>query len=267
MKEQGLERHINPIKRVSDKNDLTMEGRLPKMSDIQSRSISIQTGVSLSTIRGLDLGEDEEELAELLGVDVGYVTGFNIQASAYFPLRGRLGARLGLGWVQKGFSEEIDFSAFFNALIGAFTDDPDLLEESIISTTRITSNYLSVPALLQFNPVSRVRILAGPVLSVFLGCSIKATTESDSETESVSANCDELGEESLNTFDISIMTGAGVDIPVSNRVSVSLDAIFDLGLSNVLSTESTTEDDIAIFSDPKYQGFRIVAGVSIPFGN
>ncbi len=259
MKKKRLVQHVNPI--IYDRGDLIMERSIPKMSNTQPRSISIQTGVSFSTIKGLNLGEEDEELAEAFGFDIGYITGFNIQASAYFPFHGKLGARLGLGWAQKGYSQSSDLTDFYNELTSLFSDDPDDLIESVTSTSSITSNYLSIPALLQFNPVPRVRILAGPVLSVFLGCSIKNTTEIDSETETVTVSCDEAEVDIINTLDISVTTGAGVDIPVSNRISISLDATFDLGLSNIV------EDDLSSSTDGKYQGFRIVAGISIPLGS
>ena len=211
-----------------------------------TKSVSIQAGLSLSTVTTPDEFEDLGDL-----VDIGYVSGVNVRASVYLPIRGRLGTQLGLGWMQKGFSLEIELSDLFGDFAGYYSDYefPD-----ISSTTDFRINYLSVPALLQFNPISKVRLLAGPVLSFALGCNLESILEADGEQERESIDCGDDIE--LETVDVSIRAGAGVDIPVSSAFSVSLDAVYDLGMRNY-----DKEGD-----DSKNRGFAITAGVSFPLG-
>ena len=211
-----------------------------------TRSVSIQAGLSLSTVTTPDEFDNFEDL-----VDIGYVSGVNVRASVYLPIRGRLGTQLGLGWMQKGFSMEIQVSELFGDFVGYFSEYevPD-----ISSTTNFKANYISVPALLQFNPISKVRLLAGPVLSFALGCSLESILVVDGDEERESVDCGDDIE--LETVDISIRAGAGVNIPVSSAFSISLDAVYDLGMRNY-----EKEGD-----DSKNRGFAITAGVSLPLG-
>ena len=212
-----------------------------------TKSVSIQAGLSLSTVTTPDELEDFGDV-----LDIGYRNGVNVRASVYLPIWGRLGTQLGLGWMQKGFSWELNVSEIFGDFIGYFSEDE---VSDISSIINFKMNYLSVPTLLQFNPTSKVRLLAGPVLSIALGCSLESITEVDGtvgERESVDCG-DEI---ELETVDISIRAGAGVNIPVSSAFSVSLDAVYDLGM----------RDYDKEGGDSKNRGFAITAGVSLPIG-
>ena len=225
-----------------------------------SKSISIWAGLSLSSITTPDeirgLPDAERDL-----IDIGYRSGVNLRASVFLPISGGLGTRLGLGWIQNGWTLDVEVPE-----LRGYDDDyyDDYHEHydgaSIRSRATARANYLSAPALLQFNPTSSVHLLAGPVFSFALGCSFAPTFEIDGiVTERDSADCgDDDVDLDLSTVDISIMVGAGVNIPVSSALSVSPEAVFDLGMTD-FSPEDGNEGS-------KNKSFGITAGVSLLLG-
>lgn len=225
-----------------------------------AKSISIWAGLSLSSITTPDgirrLPDSERDL-----IDIGYRSGVNLRASVYLPISGGLGTRLGLGWIQKGWTLEVEVPELPGYDDDYYDDFYDYYDDvSIRSRARARANYLSAPALLQFNPISSVHLLAGPVFSFALGCSFAATLEVDGVvTERESADCgDDDVDLELTTANISIMVGAGVNIPISSALSVSLEAVFDLGMTDF----SKVDGD----EGSKNKSFGITAGVSLPLG-
>ena len=220
---------------------------------VPGKSISIWAGLSLSSITTPD------EIKDLPDIDIGYRSGFNIRASVFLPISGRLGTRLGLGWIQKGWTLDVDVPELPGYDDDYYDDYYDYYDDASIRS-RARVNYLSAPALLQFNPTSSVHLLAGPVFSFALGCSFAATLEVDGAvTERDSADCDDEDVDlDLRTVDISIMVGAGVNIPVSSALSVSLEAVFDLGVT----------DFSKVYGDEgsKNKSFGITAGVNLQLG-
>ena len=68
-----------------------------------------------------------------------------------------------------------------------------------------------------------------PVLAYALGCIVETEFEDGLD---VSANCnDDFVDVELETVDISARVGEGVNKPVSSVFSVSLDAVYDLGMT------------------------------------
>ncbi|MXZ18454.1 MAG: PorT family protein, partial [Rhodothermaceae bacterium] len=200
-----------------------------------TKSVSIQAGLGLSTITHPDADPS---------YDPDYRSGFNIRASVFLPISDRLGSQLGIGWVQRGYSVEIQ--RLENENYGYPEDFPDRI------SIRDRVNYLSIPALLQFNPMSGtgIRLQAGPVLSFALNCRAAIEIRDGTSSETDSFDC---ADDDLETVDISIMTGVGVNIPVSSAFSVSLDAVYDVGM---IDTSPNVES--------KNRGFVITAGVSLP---
>ena len=223
-------------------------------SGYPSKSISIQAGLSLSSVTTPDVIKDLPSAADL--IDIGYRSGGSIRASVFLPISGGLGTQLGLGWIQKGWSSEVEPPEF------TLEDDDDLFDyyDDASFEYRVRVNYVSAPTLLQFNPISTVHLLAGPVFSFALSCSAEATTEvNGTVTERVSGDCDDDDVDlELNTVDISIMVGAGVNIPISSAFSVSLEAVYDLGI-----TDFSPEDGN---KGSKNKNFGVAAGVSLPLG-
>ena len=224
-------------------------------SGYPTKSISIQAGLSISSVTTPDAIKDLPSAAKDL-IDIGYRSGGSIRASVYLPISGRLGTQLGLGWILKGWSVEVEPPAF------TLEDDDDLFDyyNDVSFGYRVRVNYVSAPTLLQFNPISTVYLLAGPVFSFALSCSAEATTEvNGTVTGRVSGDCDDDDVSiDLNTVDLSIMVGAGVNIPISSAFSVSLEAVYDLGI-----TDFSPEDGN---NGSKNKSFGITAGVSLPLG-
>lgn len=192
-------------------------------------TVSIQAGLSLATV-------SPEEGSDLVGADYDFQNGFNVRASVFLPFSRLLGTQLGIGWVQKGSS--ITFSIpQFDTLTGRRTEDLSL-------DMTLRSEYLQFPLLLSLKPTSVFNILVGPVVSFPLSCGAESLGES--------IDCDENDFLELNT-DISIMAGAGVSIPLSSSFSLSLDAVYDLGMT-----------EIAEDSDSKNRGFMFTAGIRLP---
>ena len=220
-----------------------------------TRSVSIQVGLGLSSVTTPDAIKDLPD-PHLDLIDIGYRSGFNIRASVYLPILGGLGTQLGLGWIQKGWSSEVEPPEFTGE------DDDDLFDyyNEASFEYRVRVNYVSAPTLLQFNPISTVHLLAGPVFSFALSCSAEATAEiNGTVTERVSGDCDDDDiSMDLNTVDLSIMVGAGVNIPITSAFSVSLEAVYDLGI-----TDFSPEDGN---KGSKNKSFGITAGVSLPLG-
>lgn len=194
-------------------------------------SVSLQTGLSLATF-------SPNEGAEAAGGDYGYQNGLNVRASVFLPFSRVLGTQLGVGWVQKGSSLRI---AFVDPVID---EGLDLPESDLFWNFR--TGYLQVPLLLSIKPSPIFHILAGPVVSFPLSCSVETSVEISGITDDRECNFD------LDT-DLSIMAGAGVSIPLSSSFSLSLDAVYDLGTSEI--TEGF---------ESKNRGFLFTAGIRLP---
>ena len=183
---------------------------------LPTRSMSIQAGLSLST--------NTDAMADYQGGGI-------IRASLFLPITTNLSTQVGLGWVQKGASGREG-----NIKVG------------------LAINYLSVPALLSYNPTSSLRLMAGPVLSFSLGCSVSASVEG-SDIDIQPLNCTDIEvelEDLVNPVDLSVMAGIGVDIPVSRTLSLNVDVAYDFGLTEAYSDGS------------KNRSFLFTTGVNFP---
>ena len=70
----------------------------------------------------------------------------------------------------------------------------------------------------------------------------------------ISVDCDDEFDE-LTSMDLGAVAGAGASIATSGSLSVSVDAVYNLGLSSI------SESD-----DVKNRAFSIMAGIRIPIG-
>ncbi len=180
---------------------------------------------------------------------IGYTSGIGIQTSIFFPISAVHGVRLGLGWIQKGYSSEVRLSETLGELRA-----PEKSESNVFRL-----NYFTLPILAQFSPIYPVRILAGPTISYFRRCTAESIQTVDGvEEEPVTVDCAEGAEEALATIELSLRGGVGVDIPVAGTFSVSIDGVYDLAINR-------------FFTDPsglglKSRGFLVKAGVSLPIG-
>ena len=159
-------------------------------------SLSLQAGASLATLGGSDV----ESADSRIGMRVG--------ASAIFPFSANLDLQFGAAYTGKGATEH-------EAGI-------DLLLEL---------DYLEIPVLLRFTPsvagTLSPHFTIGPALSLRVGCSASAGAEGFE----ISVDCDD--ERDLKKIDFGAMAGAGIDIATSGSLSVSLDLLYNFGLSSI----------------------------------
>ena len=160
-------------------------------------------------------------------------TGLKVGASAILPLTTSLDLQLGAGYAVKGATEQ-EFGVDIDLELG----------------------YLEIPLLLRFNPSVTGTIsphfMIGPALSFRVSCNAAVGAEGFE----ISVDCDdeELGDE-IKTLDLGAMAGAGIDIATSGSLSVSLDVLYNLGLSSIAESD-----------DVKNRAFSFLAGVTFPVG-
>ena len=184
-------------------------------------NISVQAGASLATLAGSDVASADSR------------AGIRVGASTLLPLRPNLDLQLGAAYAAKGATErEFDVDVEF------------------------AMNWLEIPLLLRFTPSIEGSLsphfLIGPALALRVGCSATAGTEGFE----LSVDCDdeEFGDE-IKTMDFGAVAGAGLDIPTSGSLTVSLDVLYNLGLSSISET-----------TDVKNRAFSVLAGITFPIG-
>ena len=184
-------------------------------------SLSLQAGASLATLGGSDV----ESADSRIGMRVG--------ASAIFPLSANLDLQFGAAYAAKGATEQelgIDLA--------------------------VELDYFEIPLLLRLSPsvggTISPHFTVGPALSFRLKCSVSGSAEGFE----ISGDCDEeVGDLDLKSMDFGAMAGAGIDIATSGSLSVSLDLLYNFGLSSISESYDT-----------KNRAFSILAGVTFPIG-
>ena len=183
-------------------------------------SLSLQAGASLATLGGSDVASADSRI------------GMRVGASAIFPLSANLDLQFGAAYAAKGATEH-------EAGI-------DLLLEL---------DYFEIPLLLRLSPsvdgTISPHFTVGPALSFRLKCSASGSAEGFE----ISGDCDEFGDLDVKSMDFGAMAGAGIDIATSGSLSVSLDLLYNFGLSSISESEDT-----------KNRAFSILAGVTFPIG-
>ena len=184
-------------------------------------TLSLQAGGSLATFGGSDVESPDSRI------------GLRVGASALVPLRTNLDLQLGAAYAAKGATED------------EFGVDIEL-----------SVDYLEIPLLLRFTPsfegTLSPHFTIGPALAFRVGCNAAARAEGFE----ISADCDdEEYDGEVRTIDFGAVAGAGVDIATSGSLTVSLDVLYNLGLTSI------SESD-----DVKNRAFSILAGIAIPIG-
>ena len=181
--------------------------------------ISLRGGMSLATLGGDDIGSADSR------------TGLRVGASAILPLTTSLGLETGAAYAAKGATEE------------EFGVELDL-----------ALRYLEVPLLLRFTPsvedTISPHVSIGPALAFRIGCSAAASAQG----VEISVDCDDELDE-LTSMDLGAVAGAGASIATSGSLPVSVDVLYNLGLSSI------SESD-----DVKNRAFSIMAGIRVPIG-
>ena len=181
--------------------------------------VSLQGGMSLATLGGSDIESADSR------------AGLRVGASAILPLTPSLDLQLGAAYAAKGATEQ------------GFGLEVDL-----------ELGYLEMPLLLRFSPSAAGTIsphfMAGPALALRVSCNAAASAEG----LEISADCDDEFDD-LKSMDLGAMAGAGLDIATSGSLSVSVDVLYNFGLSSI------SESD-----DVKNRAFSLLAGVRFPIG-
>lgn len=175
----------------------------PAMPTMAQTNLTVAGGVNRATVNveGVGLIPGQE-----------WVNRLAIGASIGIPLLERLGLHLGAGYSQKGFA----LSVF-----------------GVETTTEV--DYLEITALagvpIPVGERASVHLLAGPALAFKLSCQLSVTFMGDSGTE-------DCGEDGPNAMDLGLMGGARLVIGVSEKLGLSLDALYNHGLLDMDDIDS-----------------------------
>jgi len=131
------------------------------------------------------------------------------------------------------------------------------------SATELKLNYIRVPVLFMarlgsWEGAMHPILYAGPQLALETTCEV--TGEIDGEATSFACDSDELDEPlDTNNVEFGLVFGGGLEIPL-NRLTVQLDARYNLGLSNI--NGGTDASSVSLHN----RGWSFMAGVAMPFG-
>ncbi len=196
---------------------------LPAVAAGQS-TVGFRGGLSLASLGG----DDAEDLDSRTGLSFGGF--FNI------PVSDVLGVQVGAGFVQKGASET-ELGVDFDFELG----------------------YIEIPLLLTLSPPTSGNVgftfSVGPAVGFNTGCTVSATDAG----VTVEFDCDDpsIGLD-LKSFELGAMVGAGLDIGLTESISLVLDGFYNFGFTKV--------DDTGVDDDVKNRAFSILAGVSFSVG-
>lgn len=161
---------------------------------------------SLTVAGGLNLASVTME-TEGLSINPESVTRLAIGASLEVPMSDRFGLHLGGAYSQKGFG------------IDAF---------GATATTEI--DYLELTALggMPFSVSDRasLHLLAGPALAFKVSCGVSASFMG----EDLSEDC---GDDGPKSMDLGLMGGARLEFGISEKMGLSVGALYNLGLTNM----------------------------------
>ncbi len=184
----------------------------------------------------------EDELVELeeFGVAasedprMGAVAGIDVA----FPLARGIELRVGGAYAQKGYS--LSVSGVGGS--GSTGFEMDYLQFSTLA--RVGSS--------RDGPLS-VGVLLGPWMAYRLFCDASTAVDlGEFGSISESGSCSEEGSKT----DFGVAAGGGVELAVSDGLSLGLDVVYSIGLSRI-------DDDPAA---PKHRSLAVQAGVVIPIG-
>ena len=188
-------------------------------------TLAIRGGLSRATMSGVDLA----------GADLDARIGLSLGASATIPIQDNFSLRLDGGYVQKGYSagsEGFEANLFL-----------DYIELSGLGAVNLTPSG---------SPAS-VYALAGPSLAFNTRCEGSASYSLAGESGTISDSCGD----DVRGIDLGITAGIGAEMAVSEKMSLSVDLRYTLGL---LSVDKTGDEDI------KNRDLILQVGVGFPIG-
>ncbi len=194
----------------------------------QSLSAGVRGGVSIANLTGDDISDASSKLGFVGGAFLG------VDLHEYFRIQfeGQ--------YVQKG-AEEAEGTGKVNL---------NYIEFMVPFTLTIPTNSAIAP-----------RLYAGPALGIEASCSVSVEGTFLGETLDESADCDDDADASARkSTDFSVFFGGGVDIAVGSG-AITLDVLYDLGLTNLNDTPGEEDFDI------KNKNLLVMAGYRFFFGS
>ena len=209
------------------------------VNPVFGQTLAIHGGMNRATLSGSD--PDDE---------VNSRNGLKIGAAATVPVTDQFGLQLGLAYAQKGarLSADLEGDGDFEIEITG----------AALSTT-IKLDYIEVSALGKVSvPLGEssasMHVLAGPVVAF--------NTKSE-------ANVPIFGtvdlSEAVKGTDFGLAGGIGAEIPVSEGMTLSIAALYTLGLRS--TAKDSDDEDLEWEGDVKNRALTVQIGLSFPMGN
>lgn len=185
-------------------------------------TLALRGGASVATLGGSDVENADSR------------TGLSIGGAVTFGVSPNVGIQLGGAFVQKGATEteqgvDIKFSL-------DYVEVPLLLRVAVPTAGSISPHFM-----------------AGPAVSFEANCEVEGSAQG--ATVAVDCGASDIATKSI---DFGAMVGAGLDIGVSGAASITLDVLYDIGLSSI--------DDSGDSDDVKNRAWSLLAGVAFPIG-
>ena len=169
-------------------------------------------------------------------------TGYRVAGVLRFGFAGPFGLETGIGLVQKGA-----------------VATPS--QTGLTSNIDFNLNYVEIPLLLTLGiPTGpfplHPRVFAGPQIGFRSSCSLSGTISGVSASVDCGGGSGSLGATTLdtNSTDFGLVFGGGLDFPLAGPLAFTVDGRYDLGLSNIEPSGSTT-------SSTKNRNFLVSGGV------
>jgi hypothetical protein len=220
-------------------------GRVSLALVVASVAVAVPAVVQGQTVLGLRAGLNVATLdGDDIPVNVDSRVGLNIGGSVSVPISGSVGLLVGASYSQKG----------------ATLDGEDTGEDIDLA---VKLDYIEIPALLTLTFRSEGplggRFFAGPAFAFEVGCEVGL----ESGGVEISADCDEPDDPiETESFDFGAVGGAGLVWAPGGSFELSLDVLYNYGLSSILEDE-VVEGEVE-GADVKNRTVTVQAGVGFP---
>ena len=208
---------------------------LGSVNPVFGQTLAVQGGLSRATLSGSDADGE-----------VNSRNGLKIGAAATVPVTDRFGVQFGGAYVQKG------------ARLSASLEDDFEIEGAALSTT-FKLDYIEVSALGKVGiPLGEssasMHLFAGPVVAF----------NTKSEVNVPVFGTIDLGE-AVKSTDFGLAGGIGAGIPVSEGMTLSIAALYTLGLQSI--AKDYDDEDIELDEGGKNRALTVQIGLGFPIGN
>ncbi|MFZ9594878.1 MAG: outer membrane beta-barrel protein [Bdellovibrionia bacterium] len=147
-------------------------------------------------------------------------------SSSNYSVTPQLAASAGGVGFGGGATLGFDLAPFFSLETGAVLVNHPFSATSLSSAVTVNYNYLEIPLLLRFTPVSFVSLAAGPYYGI--SSSISASGVIPTELQAAS-----LGGAYVRNNDYGLMFGGGIRLPLLPLLRLRFDVFYKYGLANL----------------------------------